>query len=390
MGEDGGEAAEPAEAAEALPEVDAYVALCGVTALIDAGKVEQARSLMTDVVQWLQSSVNRRTMDVLASRLYFYYSLAHEKLGRLAEIRPTLLALHRSAAVRHDESGQEMLVNLLLRNYLHYSLYDQAEKLRAQVEQGSGGQGSNQQLCRYMFYMGRVRAVALEYSEAKECLQQALRKAPQAGALGFRAACNKWLVVVQLLLGEVPERSVFRQEGLQAALEPYYRLAFAVRQGDVQEFEAAAAANVRVFQRDRVHNLIVRLHRTVLRTGLRNLSLAYSRISIADAAAKLGLSDADAEDAEFIVAKVIRDGGIDARIDRATGTIISSETAGVYDTAEPQAAFHSRIAFCLNLHNDAVKAMRYPPDAYKAKLKELESRNMLDMSELEDELDDDF
>jgi len=33
----------------------------------------------------------------------------------------------------------------------------------------------------------------------------------------------------------------------------------------------------------------------------------------------------------------------------------SKETVDVYATKEPQAAFHERIEFCLNLHNDAVK-----------------------------------
>ena len=32
-----------------------------------------------------------------------------------------------------------------------------------------------------------------------------------------------------------------------------------------------------------------------------------------------------------------------------------------YATREPQAAFHARIAFCLDAHNEAVRAMRYPP-----------------------------
>ncbi|GKV17114.1 hypothetical protein SLEP1_g27657 [Rubroshorea leprosula] len=43
-------------------------------------------------------NVNRRTIDVLAARLYFYYSLSYELLtGDLAEIRGNLLALHRIA-----------------------------------------------------------------------------------------------------------------------------------------------------------------------------------------------------------------------------------------------------------------------------------------------------
>jgi hypothetical protein len=41
--------------------------------------------------------------------------------------RSHLLALHRTAVLRHDEYGQETLLNLLLRNYLHYNLYDQVE-----------------------------------------------------------------------------------------------------------------------------------------------------------------------------------------------------------------------------------------------------------------------
>ncbi|KAI4374898.1 hypothetical protein MLD38_012836 [Melastoma candidum] len=90
-------------------------------------------------------SLNRRTVDVLASRLYFYYSYSYEVTGDLAEIRGDLLALHRIATLRHDELGQETLLNLLLRNYLHYSLYDQAEKLRSKAPRFEAH--SNQQFC---------------------------------------------------------------------------------------------------------------------------------------------------------------------------------------------------------------------------------------------------
>mmetsp|Transcript_2438 Transcript_2438/g.7462 ORF Transcript_2438/g.7462 Transcript_2438/m.7462 type:complete len:128 (-) Transcript_2438:327-710(-) len=50
------------------------------------------------------------------------------------------------------------------------------------------------------------------------------------------------------------------------------------------------------------------------------------------------------------------------------GVLISSGSADTYSTLEPQAAYHKRITFCLNLHNDAVKAMSYPPDAHKGDL----------------------
>jgi hypothetical protein len=42
-----------------------------------------------------------------------------------APLRSQLLALHRTATLRHNAIGSETLLNLLLRNYLHYNLYDQ-------------------------------------------------------------------------------------------------------------------------------------------------------------------------------------------------------------------------------------------------------------------------
>ena len=64
------------------------------------------------------------------------------------------------------------------------------------------------------------------------------------------------------------------------------------------------AARDAVFLADRTHNLVVRLRHNVIRAGLRRISLAYSRISLADVAAKLGLPSV--QDTESIVAKAIR------------------------------------------------------------------------------------
>jgi len=91
------------------------------------------------------------TLDVLQARVVFYYSLAHERFGQLSEVRATLLGLHRTAALRFDEIGQETVLNLLLRNYLHYNMYDQAEKLRSKAQLPASR--SNQQQCRHMYYL---------------------------------------------------------------------------------------------------------------------------------------------------------------------------------------------------------------------------------------------
>ena len=43
--------------------------------------------------------------------------------------RSSLHARLRTATLRNDFEGQAVLINCLLRNYLHYSLYNQADKL---------------------------------------------------------------------------------------------------------------------------------------------------------------------------------------------------------------------------------------------------------------------
>lgn len=56
--------------------------------------------------------------------------LPHSTSPPAAPSCSTLLALHRTAVLRHDAIGQETLMNLLLRNYLHYNLYDQVGPLQ--------------------------------------------------------------------------------------------------------------------------------------------------------------------------------------------------------------------------------------------------------------------
>ncbi|KAH7863386.1 hypothetical protein Vadar_016797 [Vaccinium darrowii] len=163
-----------------------------------------------------------------------------------------------------------------------------------------------------------IWTIQLEYTDAKESLLQAARKAPVA-ALGFQVQCNKWAVIVRLLLEEIPERTVFMQKGMEKALRPYFELTNAVRVGDLKLFKAIAEKFSTTFCTDGTQNLIVRLQHNVTRTGLRNISISYSRISLTDVAKKLRLdSENPVADAKSIVAKAIRNGAIDATLDHAT------------------------------------------------------------------------
>ena len=363
-----GAAAEKPKPAAKLPENEVLLGLLALLLLLDQKKAAEAMPWALQLMDRV-AALKRRTLDPIAERVYFYAAWAFEVGGQLAALRSPLLAAHRTACLHHNTVCQATLLNALLRNYLHFKLFDQAEKLLTKTTFPE--QASNTQLARYLYYTGRIKALQLEYSEAHRCLLQAQRKAPTSKGLGFRLTVHKLGAIVQLLLGEIPDRAVFRDPSSRTFMRPYLQLVQAVRLGDLSAFRAAMEAHAKVFAADGNYTLIVRLRQNVIRAGLRNISIAYSKIALKDVAAKLGLDHP--EDMESIAAKAIRDGVIDASLDHAQGVLTSKPPSDVYSTLEPQAAFHKRITFCLNVHNDAVKAMSYPPDAHKDGLPDAES-----------------
>jgi 26S proteasome regulatory subunit N3 len=169
-------------------------------------------------------------------------------------------------------------------------------------------------MARHHYYLARVRAMQLDYDGAHKAVLQALRKAPQSTAVGFRLSATKLSVVVQLLMGTIPDRLTFSTPlDLVVGLEPYFSLTKAVRDGHLAEFHKVVAEHSDLFRFDETLSLVQRLRASVIKTGLRNIATAYSNISLATIAAKLNL--ASVEDAEAIVAKAIRDGVISATID---------------------------------------------------------------------------
>jgi len=185
-----------------------------------------------------------------------------------------------------------------------------------------------------------------------------------------------------LLLGEIPEKSTFRHnKQLQRPLLPYFKLTQALRNGDVQLFNSVVTENETQFGKDNTLNLIRRLRHNVIKTAVRMISLSYSKISLKDVATKLAVNSPDA--AEYIVSKAIRDGVIDAVIDHSGGFVSSKERLDIYSTREPQLAFHQRIKFCLDIHNQSVKALRFPPKSYNKDLESAEERREREQQDME-------
>ncbi|XP_014280729.1 probable 26S proteasome non-ATPase regulatory subunit 3 [Halyomorpha halys] len=361
-----------------LPEIDAYIHLLVLVRLIDAGKESEAVKC-SDALMTKITAQNRRSLDLVAAKCYFYHSRVYELTNQLEKIRGFLHARLRTATLRNDFEGQAVLINCLLRNYLHYKLYDQADKLVSKSVYPESA--SNNEWARFLYYLGRIKAARLEYSESHKHLVQALRKAPQHAAVGFRQTVQKLAVTVDLLLGDIPDRQIFRQAPLRRSLAPYLQLTQAVRTGDLQRFGEVLEMFGPQFRSDHTFTLILRLRHNVIKTAIRCIGLSYSRITPTRIAQQLGLDSP--EDAEFIVAKAIRDGVIEATLDPEHGYMQSNEVTDIYRTREPQLAYHQRISFCLDLHNQSVKAMRYPPKSYGKDLESAEERREREQQDLE-------
>ena len=195
-----------------LPEVELMLATIAVTCFIDAGQVPKAFTTIKQLITRV-NSLNRRSMDKLAANAYFYYARCVELTsGKLSDIRREMLDAYRTACLHMNYPSQATLINILLRDYLSCNLVDQAFKFVSKTTFPESR--SNAQYARYLYYVGRIKAIQLEYTEAHNTLTHAVRKAPANTCRGFRLAATKLSIIVELLTGEIPDRDLFNQVNL--------------------------------------------------------------------------------------------------------------------------------------------------------------------------------
>ncbi|KAK4794139.1 hypothetical protein SAY86_012133 [Trapa natans] len=344
------------DAIKYLLEVKVFCQLLMVMALLNEGKgkYEYALKVAFASVVLLQYQ-ERRTLDLMSTRLFFYFSYSAELVGKHGDARILLMDMYDIAIGRGVVVWQEVILHLLVRSYLLDNQFCQAEILLSQISKFQSS--SNRQICCYHFYLGKIQTVQLKYPAARAALQTALLRAPDV-AHGFRIQCTKWFTLACLLLGEIPKRRIFYQKGMVNALRPYLQLANSVRISDLELLKTTTERFKDRFKADQTSNVIVRLQHSAIRAGLRSINLSYSRISLAEIAIKLKIKSPDpVVDMENILAKAIRNGVVHAKLDHSRGLIVSKESEDIYSSNDPQIAFSSRIAFCFGIHSKAVRAI---------------------------------
>jgi len=72
---------------EPFPESEVYLRLLVILYLVDNSALPQALALAHETVEKIQS-LNRRSLDPIAAKVYFYLARTHELKGDVAELRP--------------------------------------------------------------------------------------------------------------------------------------------------------------------------------------------------------------------------------------------------------------------------------------------------------------
>lgn len=346
-----------------LIERNAYVLLLISVFLLQQKQQQHLEASMeaaTLAVMLLQGSEDHfNTFDPLLARSYYFLARAYELSGNLIGLHNFLMVGLRTAFLRHDKETQATVYNCILRLHLLQNDYDSAGIFLKNSPFPTGSSTNlNNQTARFHFYRSRVSSFNGNYFEASEDLNQALRKVPHGHfALNFILSATKFSIVVQLLCGEIPDRSTFDLHS--RALKPYLELTQSVRLGELAHFQQVVNRHMTIWNLDGTKNLIERLHESVLRVGLRRLCQAYVRISFVDIATKLGLPSE--QDALLLVRKALSEGVITAsQIDESLQCLESQQSSDLYSTRAPQDAFSTRTQILQNFHNEAVRAMRFP------------------------------
>ena len=363
-------------------EVYSFVFLILLTRLIDYKDFKEALVSVQNLISFFKTNESL-TINTLKAKAYYYLSLITEKLNIQDQIINELQEAYRTACIEMDFISQVTLINCIIRYYLNNKNIEMARSFISKTKYVENI--STYEDARYLFYIGKIEAIQMNYSDAYTHLSSSFRKAPEKTGDGFKNLVNKYLILVQLLMGEIPDiKSLMKSNRVRdfEEFKSYLLLLKIVRQGNLEEFKRGIEIYERNFQKDGTFNLVQRIRQVVIKAGLRKINLSYSRISIKDITEKLKLENE--KEAEYIIAKAIRDGVFLASINHEEGYVKSKEIKDIYSTFEPQRSYQSRILFLNNIFVESQKSMKFSAQQELAKKEakdnELEEEDRKDIS----------
>lgn len=375
--------------------------------LLDSNSIIELNNFnKNEIIQHLfnkNQSFSLSDCDLLTAKIWFYVQLADERLNNKTDytIIEHLLDHLKLAVLKHQPETQVSIICGILRAYLLRGDILSASEFVSKVEYPENFSISTSLEARYLFYMAKIFAIQLDYESANEYIVSAIRKAPlhDEGSKGFLQIAYKLQCVVDLLLGNIPELSFFKNKIIEGdVIKPYFLLTKSVKLGDISNFTNIINKYKTTFLKDDLHMLSTRLRSNVLRAGMKNISKTYNKIHLRDICHKLKLDSE--QTTEYIVAKFIKENVIDAKIDYETSVVETFKERVLYETREPQDIFDQRIYFANQIKNDCLKSLNYPKKDKKQPAASEDEEDIFAMNPetlssllndfYEDEFDEDF
>ena len=358
-----------------------------LTKLIDYNKYKEAFEGVKHLITFFNTNESL-TINTLKAKAYYYLSLITEKLDQQDDIINELQQAYRTACIEMDQISQVTLINCIIRYYLNNKNIEMARSFISKTKYTENI--STYEDARYLFYIGKIEAIQMNYSDSYAHLSSSFRKAPEKTGQGFKDLVNKYLILVQLLMGEIPDiKSLMKSNRVvdYEEFKPYLLMLKIVRQGNLDEFKKGMKIYESNFKKDGTLNLVQRIRQVVIKAGLRKINLSYSRISIKDITEKLKLDNE--KETEYIITKAIRDGVFLATINHEKGYVQSKEIKDIYSTFEPQRSYQSRILFLNNIFVESQRSMKYSSQQEQAK-KEAKSTELEEADNLDTSFHDEF
>ena len=136
---------------------------------------------------------------------------------------------------------------------------------------------------------------------AKPSLFKFDKDAHTRGRNGFLLACTKLLIACHLLMGDIPEKSLFKHvNDAKHPLFYYKEIIKAVKFGDMQSYSSTLKSHLNVFEIDYTFSFMLRLKPAVRKSAIKSIMNVYSCISLKDMAIMITNMSSSSKDGNFI------------------------------------------------------------------------------------------
>ena len=113
-------------------EIRLYLQTIYLIYLVNKKELSLGEILSEKIIKQVKE-LNYRHLDNLNAHIYFYYFRIQELSDKMKQSRPLLMEVYRNSCVHNDQVTQATLINLILRNYLHFKQIDQANHFNNKI-----------------------------------------------------------------------------------------------------------------------------------------------------------------------------------------------------------------------------------------------------------------